>query len=193
MKRPLDTQKACILEYTSTHKSEVWVCYTAGSAEDWRKFSILKCGAVPSLPEPTHRRKYHSSVGWKKIKQPISKSLSQSNTYSPPPCSQGLGRSTGRVSHQSCEGCGFDSHLSLEIFFLQDETHDLYTSVIGLMLHVCSLHCRHNPTTKRMVEIEMLCCLFWNPCRVPCSRFKGYRRLSIGSTGTGINAANGCD
>ena len=41
---------------------------------------------------------------------------------SPPPCSQGFGSSTGRASHWSYEGCGFDSHLRFEI---QDKSQDL--------------------------------------------------------------------
>ena len=64
----LDICKAHILEYSSTHVPEVWVRYTTDSSEDWRKFSISKSAAVPSLPAPTSSRKYGSSLQIKATK-----------------------------------------------------------------------------------------------------------------------------
>ena len=48
----------------------------------------------------------------------------------PPPCSQELGGSSGRVSHRSCycEGCWFDSHLNPEVFCFE----------IGLRTFICT-------------------------------------------------------
>ena len=61
---------------------------------------------------------------------------------SPPPCSQGLSSSTGRASHRSCRGCGFDSHLSPGIFCLK-KFKDLYRFdspiTVGLF-PTCDLH-----------------------------------------------------
>ena len=47
--------------------SEVWVRYTTDSSEEWRKFSILKHGAVLSLPGSSSR-KYGSSLHIKATK-----------------------------------------------------------------------------------------------------------------------------
>ena len=48
-KKPLNIQKARVLDYATAHASEVWVKYTAEEAE-WEKFEILKRGASPTLP-----------------------------------------------------------------------------------------------------------------------------------------------
>ena len=62
MKRSLEIRKVRILEYSSTHAAEVWVKYTMNDEEDWRKLSILKRSAVPSLPVATESRKYSRYV-----------------------------------------------------------------------------------------------------------------------------------
>ena len=68
MKKSLEIRKARILEYSNTHAAEVWVKYTMSEEEKWRKFSILKRGAMPSLPVATKSTKYSSSVPVKPTK-----------------------------------------------------------------------------------------------------------------------------
>ena len=48
-RQPLDIQKACVLKYSSSHATEVWVKYNFDDKE-WKKFTVLKCVASVSLP-----------------------------------------------------------------------------------------------------------------------------------------------
>ena len=55
-KQPLNIQSAQVLEYSSTHPTEVLVKYNPDG--EWHKFSILKRSVTPTLPRLATAQKY---------------------------------------------------------------------------------------------------------------------------------------
>ena len=65
-KRPLRIQSARVIEYSTTHRDEVWIRYEPDA--EWFKFSIVKRNAIPSLPQPTTAQKYSTALPLKEKK-----------------------------------------------------------------------------------------------------------------------------
>ena len=65
-KRALNISNARVLEYASTHPTEVWVKYSPDG--EWHTFSILKRGVTPTLPQPATSQKYKELVAMKEKK-----------------------------------------------------------------------------------------------------------------------------
>ena len=68
-KQALNISNARVLEYSDTHPNEVWVKYSLETPDtEWTKFTILKRGASPELPDPAQSQKYFRPVPLKENK-----------------------------------------------------------------------------------------------------------------------------
>ena len=89
------------------------------------RFDYLMSIRHRELEHLTESHRWQHVIPWGAFRRALmNKPLGTKNTCiqipsSPPPCSQGLGTFVAQLveqSHRSCEGCGFDSHLSPENF-----------------------------------------------------------------------------